>query len=347
MIRSISTYSNEISKTQELEICEILDSAFNHAIYSHNVKTSFFTGYQSPYPNVILLQEEDTLLGIAFVAERTIHFLNKSIPTLTIGPLAIHPNHQKKGYSQKLFDEIDQLCKQRQIPISYLSGIDDYYHRFDYFKCLSKSKLQFPYQDKNLNSCVTVKGLSKYYYNEVRSIYAEYSRDFSCSAIRTDDDWKWLFNYATKSWSFFSPQVIFEDEQVHAYFCSDPENPSRLREVACRPNLNSAEKLFNGLTTYMNENGLSSVDIMTPSSSWIYKQAEKRHDATFIRYIKRNGGQLLKIHNNSRIQKELFDHFGLHLSDFPKEELPAILSGHKVNPALNLNPPFIFQGDNY
>ena len=153
------------------QIIDLLDGAFGNTCYSNNTETSFFTGYESKYPNFILLYKEKVLVGVAIIAKRMIKVLNQKINAITVGPLAIGAPYQRKGYSRPLFLGIEKLAKNLNAELIYLQGLDGFYSKYEYFPYLAKSKIELKIKDLTTKDQVIIKPYAINHLKEIMDLY--------------------------------------------------------------------------------------------------------------------------------------------------------------------------------
>jgi len=285
------------------QILELLDGAFGETRYSINTKTSFFTGYKSKYPNFLLLYKEKVLVGVAIIAQRLIKIFAQKINAITVGPLAIGAHHQKKGYSKYLFSGLDKIAIKLNADLIYLQGLDGFYSKYEFFPCLAKSKIEIHVKDLINVDQVIIKPFTDNYLKEVKNLYKQIAKNNNCTSYRNENNWLWLTKYAKQSYYHYRPFLIIDKNDVVGYFCSDPDDKSRLREVIYTTNYDKIASFLFGIKQYAFKNNLSSVEIMTPPNSVLVKYIKKYSNGVFTQYIRPDGGELMKIINYESLLK--------------------------------------------
>lgn len=288
-------YTNSPPKKVQHKVIDILSRAFGDNINSSSTKNAFFTGFQSSYPNFVLLYKGDVLVGLAIIAIRHINLFNNLIKAITVGPIAIDPLFQKKGYSRYLMRGIDEIAHKLNAELIYLSGIRNFYQQYGYYTCLSKSKLIINSEDIESYIEVSYVPFSDYYLEDIKKIYKHSANQNTCTSSRSDEDWLWLTKYAKDSLHFFSPKIIVYNGNVIGYFCTDPHDQGRIREAIYKIDYKLIPLYLSGIKKYALEKKLESVEIMTPFESPLYKYMKKESTSTFVQFIKQRGGQILKI----------------------------------------------------
>ena len=89
-----------------------------------------------------VIQDDDKVVGHITYSKNTLCVDNKKIEVVTLGPVGIDPNYQKRGYGSKLIEYT--LDKANDLGISYVFVIGDenYYKRFGFVDA-SKYNIQF------------------------------------------------------------------------------------------------------------------------------------------------------------------------------------------------------------
>ena len=302
-------YTSCPSPKDQLKIVDILERAFSDNIYALNTRNAFFKGFKSSYPNFVLLYKDEVVIGLAILAVRNISVLNNIIKSITVGPIAIDPIFQKKGYSVDLMNGVDEIAKNLDAELIYLQGIKNYYDKFGYYPCLAKSKLIINIQDIETLNEVSVMPFEDCYLEDIKQIYKQASNQNTCTSSRTDEDWLWLTKYAKESYYFFSPQIMRYKGHVIGYFCTDPTAPGRIREAIYTIDHKLIPIYLSGIRQYALEKELESVEIMTPRESSLYQYMKKEGTSTFVEFIRKRGGQLMKIVEIDALLKKISGYF--------------------------------------
>jgi hypothetical protein len=88
---------------------------------------------------------------------------------------------------------------------------------------------------------------------------------------------------------------VVQNGRVIGYFCIDPTDQGRIREAIYNIDYKSIPLYLSGIKQYALEKKLDTVEIMTPFGSSLYEYMKKESTSTFVQYIRRRGGQLMKI----------------------------------------------------
>ena len=160
MIYIKSNYSNKLKKYEQTNVVALLESAFGNDLFSKSVNNAFFTGYKPNVKNFVLIYDDKYIVGIAVVGFRKVKLVSNSFKAMTVGPIAIDPIYQGRGLSKLLMEHLDLIGVKSKTDVIYLGGIRDFYRQFDYFSCLSKSKIVIDKDDLPVVPNVTVLALA-------------------------------------------------------------------------------------------------------------------------------------------------------------------------------------------
>jgi len=366
-------------------ILKTLDIAFEDKIYSKNTKNAFFNGYKSSYPNFIVLNEKDNIAGVCIISTRQINLFGNFYKSLTFGPLCIAPDYQKKGLSKLMMSSIDKIAKKLNCKMIYVQGIKNFYSKFEYFPCLAKSKIvinidSMP-REKNFRIC----NFTNKYLSEIRELHSKEILKNNLTSLRSKEDWNWLLNNAKETFYFFDPKVILYNNKILGYFCTDPQEKNRLREVVIFCPADEISIFLSALRSFCSVNNLKTLQLMTPTNSKLYNYFKLNSSADFIKYIRKDAGQLLKILDYKAFEKTFLmllsgnsndctlkieqkkENIIFKISSFGKtkkfscnkKHVPGLLSGYfeagvlfndynnKLAQSTPILKPFIYQGDNY
>lgn len=380
-------YTSEPNLLEQEQILYLLSDAFTNIAISRNTLNGFFSGYKSEYDNFVLLLDDLYIVGVAIVAKRKINLLNSEVDALSVGPIAIAPPFQRKGYSTILIDGINSLASIFGVAVIYLQGIDGFYDRYSYFTCTSKAKLIF--EEKSIYDIdgVNLNSMSLINIEKVSTIYTSNASNCSCTSLRTKKDWDWLLKYGSQTWYFYEPTLVLYKGKVIGYFCADPDDPSRVREAVFEQTEIGIRFLLAGLKIHCKQKSIDKVELMTWIDSPLYEFAKRFGNAVFMQFFKNNGSQMMKVHNYSKISEMFCNcfpinyvlenvdgytlfHIMLEESIFPlriaSKYFPGLICGFYDTKIIenfsdlpkeiqknlsdfidNLNPPFFYQGDNY
>ena len=90
-----------------------------------------------------VLEVDDKIIGhIAYSKNKLITDDDNSIEVITLGPVAIDPDYQKKGYGSKIIRYTLDKAKELGIKYLFVIGDENYYQRFG-FEDASKYNIQF------------------------------------------------------------------------------------------------------------------------------------------------------------------------------------------------------------
>jgi predicted N-acetyltransferase YhbS len=295
-------YTSQPNFSEQQQILSILEEAFDSSIISKNTRHGFFSGYKSDYDNFVLLINGNDVIGVAIVTKRNINLLNSEVSALSIGPIAIAPLHQRQGYSGRLMAGVSDLADRFGVVILYLQGIDEYYHRYDFYTCSSKAKLVFRINEIEEDKNVSIQSMHASDIEFAGAIYSSTARCCSCTSSRTTADWEWLLNHGRQTWYFYEPTLVLNKGHPIGYFCSDPDDASRIREAVCEQPEENIHFFLAGLKEHCKQNkSIEQFEVMTWPGSPIYELSKSQYNSKFQQFFKKNGSQMMKIQNHTKV----------------------------------------------
>ncbi|MFM7447443.1 MAG: GNAT family N-acetyltransferase [Leptolyngbyaceae cyanobacterium] len=295
-------YSNRLDPDTQGEILDLLDRAFSDQVYSNNTRFGFFNNNEASHSHYVIIRYLQKVVAVAIVGWRIIDFLGGTISAATVGPLAVHPNFQGQGLGRKLLQGVEDLARRENAQVLYLQGIEGFYGRFGFYPCLAKGKLVVDIKRVNEMSDVSLETPTSAHLHDLSNIYKNTARLVSCSAYRSNENWKWLTTNASSTWYFFKPTLVSLKGQPLAYFCSDSAQPGRIREAAYYPHPEAISGLLAGISVYLKDAESESFEIMTWYDSPLYKYSQCYLDSQFVQYLKTDGSQVMKILSFDHIQ---------------------------------------------
>lgn len=295
-------YSKHLDTDTQGKILDLLDRAFSDQVYSNNTRFGFFNNNEVFHSHYVIVRYLQNVVAVAIVGWRIINFLGGTISAATVGPLAVHPNFQRQGLGRKLLQGVEDLARREGAQVLYLQGIEGFYGRFGFYPCLAKGKLVVDIKKVNAISDVSLETPTSAHLHNLSNIYQDTARLVSCSAYRSNEDWKWLTTNASSTWYFFKPTLVSFKGQPLAYFCSDSAQPSRIREAGYYAHPEAISSLLAGISAHLKDAECESFEIMTWYDSPLYKYSQCYLDAQFVQYLKTDGSQVMKILSFDHIQ---------------------------------------------
>jgi predicted N-acetyltransferase YhbS len=309
MISTEIKLKNILNQKEKDRVLEIFKDAFIDNIHTSNTNHGFFSGYKNSYPNFVLLYHGNDLIGAAVAALRNVNLLNGSVKSITVGPIAIDPPFQRKGYSNYLMQGLNMLAQKLNATIIYLIGRNSFYSRHDYYPCLARSKVVVEIDDIDEHDNVIIQPYNKKYLDEMKSMYEKLASQNTFTSCRNDNDWNWLTKYGINTYYFYKPQLIISGNKLIGYFTKDPREKTRIREAIYDTGEKNIRRFLYGMKKYSIDNNLVKFEIMTPIDSPLYRYLKKFKNTKFIQFIPDNVGQLMKILNVSKLFEELKNYF--------------------------------------
>jgi len=294
-------YTSKPNKAEQQHILSLLANAFVSPVISANTRAGFFTGFRWGYENFVLLMSDKVVIGVAIIGKRKINLLKDAVVALSIGPIAIAPEFQRRGYSFPLMEGINNLADKLGAVVLYLQGINGFYQRFGFYQCSPKSKIVFNTNEIEEVPVVSIKRLEAGDVKLLKEIYFDNASVCSCTSLRTTEDWDWLTNFASNTWYFFEPIVVLSNNEPIGYFCSDPDNYGRIREAVFDQSEEGIRSFLMGVKIFCQQKSIGQFEVMTWQHSALYDFSKKNCNANFIQFFKKNGSQVMRVHDFRKI----------------------------------------------
>jgi len=123
----------------------------------------------------IVAVEEDKILGHAMFTRAFIVNRGRRFNCLALGPMAVHPEHQRKGIGKKLMEEGLERARENGYKAVFVIGHAEYYPKFGFIPASTKKiRTRFTAPDENFMILELVP-------NALKGIVglAEYAREFN------------------------------------------------------------------------------------------------------------------------------------------------------------------------
>lgn len=123
----------------------------------------------------IVAVEEDKILGHAMFTRAFIVNRGRRFNCLALGPMAVHPEHQRKGIGKKLMEEGLERARENGYKAVFVLGHAEYYPKFGFVPASTKKiRTRFAAPDENFMILELVP-------NALKGIVglAEYAREFN------------------------------------------------------------------------------------------------------------------------------------------------------------------------
>ncbi|WP_234117282.1 GNAT family N-acetyltransferase [Clostridium hydrogenum] len=173
---------NRITDFYKIVFGDEIESSLNNRIFN------------SPFNNIndfSYIEEGGKIISMMGIIEHVQRFGEREIKVGEINFVGTHPYYRKKGLIKKLMNYWIEEMKKRNIPLSFLFGIADFYQQFGFeyacpvhfYNYITLEKIML----KNIKSEYKIELLDikdERAISEINNIYAEESVDNFCSKIR-------------------------------------------------------------------------------------------------------------------------------------------------------------------
>lgn len=321
------------------EVVTLLEESFADPNPARCGKMFFSSKYGIDY-DLVMIRGSDGVRAVAFLGTRIINWYGIDIVAVTVGPLAVHPCWRKRGLGRELISRVEERAVHLGAEAVYLQGISDFYGQFGYTPIPIRSKLKLSSGACKVVGSPVVRAVNPRDLSALMDVFRASTEGLFLSARRTPRIWSWLCTLASQTWYFSSPYVVEVDGKLIGYFCLDQIQPERVREFVTIQSTSAARTVLSGLVSKLAQLGRSGfLEIMTWETSAIVSAVIGYVDAEFIRQIRRDGGQLIKLTQLARPE----------IRHAPTNNDQSALSAGLINgpnPHGHYNA-FIFQGDNF
>jgi predicted N-acetyltransferase YhbS len=289
--------TNELSEAQRFDVTEILEAVFPGESIATTVRECYFSGYQPHDQNIVIGTVDKEVAGVAIIQKRQVRLQGCIFDALTVGPVAVKPCFQGKGFSKYLLTGVDKAARYLNAALIYLVGIKNFYHQFGYFPCLSRSKVSIMLCDIGDDPEISCAKLVDWHKPQMQDAFDQLAAQNSLTSHRGQGDWRWLFEWGIRGVYFYDPVVIENRGKVIGYVTGDIKQEKWIREAVYLADAQSLRGFLAGLKMYGNYRNIDFVEVMTPLDSPLYSYLIHRGKGVFTQLISNNSGQLLKIAN--------------------------------------------------
>jgi hypothetical protein len=242
----------------------------------------------------------DTLVAFAWYMPRMLSTLESGCLAVSIGVVTTVEGWRKKGLASILMEEIIGLCREMNATCIYLQGIPNFYLRFGFSGFASKSKFIFSTDDFPCRDPCSVRSMKIHDLEVVSSLYNQYSSTIGGLCRRSPSDWIDLLTNLSSTFLFFDPQVI-EDRNgtILGYFCTSPESHYSIREFVTSVDPRLAYLSLCSVASLQKMHGQRGFEIFAPDVGPVAEVANFTSGADFMRLVRPNGSNMIKILDNS------------------------------------------------
>ena len=251
------------------EVLSLLRSAFDDNRQSLNFEVlGRFS--DTPQYKKFVVREEDTVVAYLAYCTRSIRYLDVNFSAASIGPVAVKPDAQSKGVGKHLMTSVLEHLSANNIEFVYIQGIPHYYQKFGFIKYIEKIKRVVPTADANKTAVDTFIDSDCTDHSVYKELFDNYAKTVNFAADRSNEEWRWLISHASKSYYFYEPKIIRDQNGIAlGYFCEDPYIPDSPREVVFKNDRASITTALATLKKFHAGKGCSSFDLKIPDNSMV------------------------------------------------------------------------------
>lgn len=112
-------------------IYEVVAAAFEHTAEANLVEAIRASPNYIPELSLVALANR-TVVGHVMINWGVLRTARTNRPIAMLSPLAVHPNHQRKGFGGRLVTRVCAAADERGMPLVVLEGDPGYYGRFGF-----------------------------------------------------------------------------------------------------------------------------------------------------------------------------------------------------------------------
>jgi len=250
---------------------------------------------------------DNRVVGVAATGYRVLRFGPCRVPALTVGPVATHPDYAGKGIGSLVMDDVAETMRHRKILLAYTQGIPGFYHRFDYFPYLAKSKITV---ELDAMSAWKRKGRSRRMQASdiscVAKVYKRATANRIGAANRDTTIWTWLLKSAGASFFFHKPSVILDEKKrVCGYFTLDPQAHFDIREIVVDQNPTACAAAIAAVYQAAKRAGVVRTDLKLPWDDGLMTFCRQHVGGEYHAYCSSDGRSLMCIGDFESLMKRL------------------------------------------
>ncbi len=300
------------SLREERERGEVLDTltrAFRTNVWERHVTEALWKppAYHPEHTRVVVA--DGRVVSVAFLGFRRIRFGHCTIPAMTIGPVATHPEFEGHGFASALFRDAQAYMRTRGIPLAYLQGVRGFYGRLGFFPFLAKSKIVVARD--NMQFCATYGRLVPMRpsdLGEVGRLYDRATRDRLCAARRDDRVWQWLAGPGRSAFFFHKPHTIRDArDRLVGYVTFDPVDAFHLREIVVAQRPAACQAALGAVYKAARRKKVEQVELKVPRDDALVTFCRQHVGGVFHEYCNPIGGALLCILDLPQVMVGMMD----------------------------------------
>lgn len=194
--------------------------------------------FQNKKPkNYVYIEINNKICALAGMVPEMQRFGNKELKVGEISVVGTHPQYRKQGLSKNLINYWIKYMKDKNISLSFLYGIPNYYEQYGFYYSVPAHFTSYVNADKKIFKDIRGKykveilnDQSDKICEELNIIYSESCKDNFCTSIRSVDYWQDRIKVTSRG--EFKWYVIKYENGIKGYvWMSLKENRITLREV--------------------------------------------------------------------------------------------------------------------
>ncbi len=300
--------SNHIDIKDRRKLLHLVRDSFEDPIHGLNLHAFTSQTYEPGRENLLLIRDNGKPIACALTIKRSVRTTVGKASFLSAGSVAVAKASRGRGLGKRLVRGLVELAQEQHCDGIYLQGISSFYTKLGFHACLSRSETSLELASIHRAPEVYSRPLDDSDLPSVAALYEHQAQNNILTALRTTDDWDWLVNHATPSYFFHKPRVVIESGGVVGYFCTDPDDPSRIREFVSYETEVALTSCLSAIANQPEIEHTQPLRVMTPRNSQLTALLHRRLSGEYIEHVRQDGGQLMYLLDPERSLNDVLHH---------------------------------------
>lgn len=236
----------------------------------------------------------DNLASFAWYMLRNSCIENDSYLGLSIGLVTTLPEYRRQGLASLLLKCLEDHARSLNCDYLYLAGIPNFYHRLGFTGFAPKSKFLFPTSKLPLAGGRIIEAAPNHL-SFIASLYDKCRDASNGLSTRSSDLWSDLLGPLSSTFLFFRPRLILnKDDDVIAYFCTSPGDPSLIREFIPSLEPGSVETALGVIAKVPDFSAAATIEVFAPFRGPVLLEAYRNLEADFCCFLRPRSSNMVK-----------------------------------------------------
>lgn len=176
------------------EICDMVDSAFNQSKIERTI-IKVTTGEDLNFlkGDLRVAEVDGKIVAMMMITRRPLRIGTAIVDGAIVGPVATHPDHQKKGYCSSVMRNAVQYMKNQGFDLTLLWGIPSLYPRYGYSPSMVTTQIIIKpvVSGSTENTSHEIRSFVEADLGQMTQIYHTNTATKTCAEIRSEKMWEW------------------------------------------------------------------------------------------------------------------------------------------------------------